>query len=90
MDDLLWDNVQCKLNILISVHGIVWIEVGYVCTHKIFIFVDNSLLKTSLAVIISAVGVVTSPGKLITSPLTVSQVRCVSVFYCLILATIIP
>ena len=53
-------------------------------------FVDNTLLKMSLAVMRSAVGVVTSPGKLIKFPPTVSLVRCVSAFYGLISATIIP
>ena len=35
-------------------------------------FVDNTLLKTSLAVMRSAVGVVTSPGKMVKSPPTVA------------------
>ena len=38
----------------------------------------------------SAVGVVTSPGKLIKFPPTVSLVRCVLAFYGIISATIIP
>ena len=37
LDDFLWDNVQWWLNILIPVHVIVKIEVGYVCTHDFFI-----------------------------------------------------
>ena len=53
-------------------------------------FVDNTVLKMSLDVMRSAVGVVTSPGKLIKFPPTVSLVRCVSAFCGLILATILP
>ena len=52
--------------------------------------VDNTMLKTSLAVMRSAVGVVTSPGKLIKFPSTVSLVQCVSSFYDIISATTIP
>ena len=40
--------------------------------------------------LVSALGVVTSSGRLIKFPLTVSLVRCVSAFCGLILATIIP
>ena len=59
--------------------------------HMNFVFfVDNTLLKMSLAIMRSAVGVVTSPGKLIKFPPTVSLVQCVSAFYGLILATILP
>ena len=43
-------------------------------------FVDNTLLKMSLAVIRSDVGVVILPGKLIKFPPTVSLVRYVSAF----------
>ena len=53
-------------------------------------FVDNKLLKMSLAVMGSDVGVVTSPGKLIKFPPTVSWVQCVSAFCVCISATIIP
>ena len=53
-------------------------------------FVDNTLLKMSLAVMISDVGVVTSPGKLIKFPPTVSMVQCSSAFCGLILAKVLP
>ena len=43
-------------------------------------FVDNTLLKISLAVMRYAVGAVISLGKLIKFPPTVSLVRCVSAF----------
>ena len=55
-----------------------------------FIFVDNTLLKMSLAVIRPPVGVVTSPEKLIKYSHTVSWVQCVSDFCGRILATILP
>ena len=54
------------------------------------LFVDNTLLKMSLSVVRSAIFFVTSPGKLITSPPTVSQLLCVSAFCGRILTTIIP
>ena len=54
------------------------------------VFVDNKLLKMSLVGMRSAVGVVTSPGKLIKFTPTASLVRCVSAFCGRILATIIP
>ena len=53
-------------------------------------FVYDTLLKMILAVIQSTVGFVTSPGKLIKFPPTVSSVRCVSAFCGCILTTIIP
>ena len=53
-------------------------------------FVDNTLLKMSLAVVRSALGVLTSPGKLIKISPIVSQVRYVSSFCGHILATNIP
>ena len=53
-------------------------------------FVDNKLLKMSLAVMRSAVGVVTSPGKLIKFPPIVSLVKCLSAFCGLISSTILP
>ena len=60
-------------------------------TQMIFSFlVDNTMLNIRLIVMRSAVGVVTSPGKLIKFPLAVNLVRCVSAFCGLILATIIP
>ena len=60
-------------------------------THMNFsFFAEDTLLKIRLAVIIYAVGVVTSPGKLIIFPLTVSLVRCVSALGGYILATILP
>ena len=53
-------------------------------------FVDNILSKTSFSDMRSDVGVVTSPGKLIKFPPTMSLVRCVSAFYGIISATILP
>ena len=52
-------------------------------------FVDNTLLKMRLAVMKSAVDVVTSLAKLTKLPPTVSLVRCVSAFFGLIPATIL-
>ena len=53
-------------------------------------FVNNKLLNMSLAVVKSPVGVVSSPGKLIKFPATVSWMRCVSDFWDCISATILP
>ena len=53
-------------------------------------YVDNTLLKMGLAVVRADVGVVTSPGKLIKFPPTLSQVQCVSSFCGFILAKILP
>ena len=53
-------------------------------------FVDNTLLKMSFDVMRYVIGVVTSPGKLIKFPPTVSLVQCVSDFCVLISATIPP
>ena len=53
-------------------------------------FVDNTLLKISLAVIRFAVDVVTSPDKLIKFTPTVSLVRCVSAFCSRISSKLIP
>ena len=53
-------------------------------------FVDNTLLKMNLAVMISVVCVVMSPWKLIKFPPTVSLVQCVSAFCGLLLAKILP
>ena len=53
-------------------------------------FDDNTLLKMILEVMISDVGVVTSPGKVIKFPPTVSLVQCISAFCDIILATILP
>ena len=53
-------------------------------------FVDYTLLKMILAVMRYVIGVVTSPGKLIKFPPTVSLVRCVSAFCGRISAAIIP
>ena len=75
---------------LIFIHGVVDIEVGYVYTHEFLFFVDNTLLKMSLSVIKYAVGGETSPGKLIKFPPTVILVKCVSAFCGIILATILP
>ena len=59
--------------------------------HMNFSFlVQINLLKMGLDVVRSTVGVVTSPGKLIRFPPTVSWVRCVSDIFYLISATIIP
>ena len=52
-------------------------------------FVDNTLLNMRVAVMIYSVGVVTSPGKLIKFPPTVSLVRYVSTFCGPFLAPII-
>ena len=52
-------------------------------------FVNNTLLKNILAVVISDVAVVTLPVKLIKFPPTLSQVRCVSAF-CVHIAATIP
>ena len=58
--------------------------------HMNFVFfVDNTLLKMILDIMRYAVGVVTSTGKLIKFPPTLSLVRCVPAFCGLILATII-
>ena len=43
--------------------------------------VDRVLLMTSLAVVVSAVGVLTLPGKLMRLPSTVNHVRCFSVLW---------
>ena len=53
-------------------------------------FVDNTLLNMILSVMRDDVGVITSPGKLIKFPHTVSLVRCVSAFFGLISAKILP
>ena len=53
-------------------------------------FIDNTLLKMSLDIMRYAVGVVTSPEKLIEFPPTASMVRCVSDFCGRILATSLP
>ena len=68
------------------------LDKSWICLHTLIFsfFVDNTLLKMSLSVMKYALGVVTSPGKLIKSPPTVIWVRCVSVFCGLISATILP
>ena len=53
-------------------------------------FVDNILLNMRLDVMISDVVIVTSTEKLIKIYPTVSRVQCVSSFFGLILATILP
>ena len=52
--------------------------------------VKRTLLKMSLAIVRSSIGVIMSPGKLIISPPTVSQVQCVSGFCVKFSATILP
>ena len=60
-------------------------------THMNFLFlVDRTLLKTSLGVVRYAIGVVTSPGKLIIFTITVSCVQRISDFCGCISATILP
>ena len=53
-------------------------------------FVNNKLYKTSWPVVRYYVGVVTSPGKLVKFPPTVSRMRCVSAFCGRISSTILP
>ena len=58
--------------------------------HEFFILVKRIPFNIILAVVRSAVGVVTPPGELIRFPPTVRRVRCVSDFYGRILSTILP
>ena len=55
--------------------------------YEFCILAERKLLKMSLSGLISSVGVITSPGKLIIASPTVSRVLCVSDFCGCILAT---
>ena len=55
----------------------------------ILFYKNNKVLNMSLSVIMSAIGVVTSPGKFVKYTPTVSEVQCVSSFCGRILDTIL-
>jgi hypothetical protein len=67
-------------HVLVMVHRSVQVEVYEV--DRLALRVDRTLLKRHLAVVMSAVGVLTSPGDWMRLPLTMKRIRLVLNFSC--------
>jgi hypothetical protein len=61
-DDLLWKDADREAHVLVARHRGVEIEVFDIRAHETGVGVEMTLLKRILAVVMSAVGVLTSPG----------------------------